>query len=136
MILGIGTDIVDVKRIKEASLSNGFLEKVFSKDEIEYLNSRNMRPEYIAGRFAAKEAVAKALGTGFREFNLKDIIIDRTTLGKPLVVLKGKAKQIAQKNGKYNLQVSISHEKNYAIAYAILEVENSENWDIKNNEEY
>ena len=136
MILGIGTDIVDVSRIEEASLNNSFLEKVFSLDEIEYLKSRNMRPEYIAGRFAAKEAVAKSLGTGFREFNLKDIIIDRTILGKPLVVLKGKAKQIAEKNSKYNLQVSISHEKGYAIAYAILEVENSENWDVRDDEKY
>ena len=77
----------------------------------------------MAGRFAAKEAVAKALGTGFRGFDFKDIEIDRTTLGKPIVILKGKAKLIAKKEGQYNIHLSISHGEDSAVAYAILEVE-------------
>ena len=110
MIRGIGTDIVEIKRIKKAMESNGrFLEKIFTNTELEYLKSRNLRAEYVAGRFAAKEAVSKALGTGFRGIDFKDIEIDRTTLGKPIVILKGKAKLIAKKEGQYNMHLSISH---------------------------
>ncbi|MBX4258691.1 holo-ACP synthase [Clostridium estertheticum] len=124
MILGVGTDIVEIRRIKHAMESNNkFLEKIFTSSELEYLKSRNLRAEYVAGRFAAKEAVAKALGTGFRGFDFKDIEVDRTTLGKPVVILKGKAKLIAKKEGLYNIHLSISHGEESAIAYAILEVE-------------
>jgi holo-[acyl-carrier protein] synthase len=122
MIIGIGVDIVEIRRIKEAIERNdNFIEKLFDKEEIEYLKSRGMRPEYVAGRFAAKEAVSKALGTGFRGFSFKDIAIDRTALGKPIVVLKGKAKLTAQKNGNYKIHISISHGQDSAIAYAVLE---------------
>lgn len=123
VIIGVGVDIVEIRRIKAAlEKSENFLERVFTHEEIEYLRGRNLRPEYIAGRFAAKEAVSKALGTGFRGFSLKDIIIESTTLGKPIVVLKGKASLIAKKQGDYNLQLSISHGEDNAIAYAVLEV--------------
>mgnify|MGYP001585368001 CR=1 FL=1 len=124
MILGVGIDIVEIRRIKDAIESNDrFLEKIFTTIELEYLKSRNLRPEYVAGRFAAKEAIAKALGTGFRGFDFKDVEIDRTTLGKPIVILKGKAKLIAKKEGKYNIHLSISHGQDSAVAYAIFEVE-------------
>ena len=123
MITGIGVDIIEIERIKEAIDKNkSFLEKIFTENEIEYLKTRNMRPEYVAGRFAAKEAVSKALGTGFRDFKFTDIEIDRTALGKPVVILKGKAKMIAQKSGKYKINVSISHDMSKAIAYAVMEV--------------
>jgi holo-[acyl-carrier protein] synthase len=122
MIIGVGTDIVEIRRIKEAMERNDtFLEKLFNKEEIDYLKSRGLRPEYVAGRFAAKEAVAKALGTGFRGFNFKDIIIDRTILGKPIVILRRKAKVIAEKSGNCVIHLSISHGEDNAIAYAILE---------------
>jgi len=124
LIMGVGTDIVEIGRIKNAMDANSrFLEKIFTATELEYLQSRNLRPEYVAGRFAAKEAVAKALGTGFRGFDFKDIEIDRTTLGKPIVILKGKAKLIAKKEGQYNIHLSISHGQDSAVAYAIWEVE-------------
>jgi holo-[acyl-carrier protein] synthase len=124
LILGVGIDIVEIRRIKSAMEGNDrFLEKIFTAVELEYLKSRNLRAEYVAGRFAAKEAVAKALGTGFRGFDFKDIEIDRTTLGKPIVILKGKAKLIAKKEGQYNIHLSISHGEDSAVAYAILEVE-------------
>jgi holo-[acyl-carrier protein] synthase len=124
LIIGVGTDIVEIGRIKNAIEANSrFLEKIFTSVELEYFKSRNLRPEYVAGRFAAKEAVAKALGTGFRGFDFKDIEIDRTTLGKPIVILKGKAKLIAKKEGQYNIHLSISHGQESAVAYAILEVE-------------
>src|SRR5665647_488027 len=124
MIFGVGIDIVEIPRIKKAMESNSkFLEKIFTITELEYLRSRNLRAEYVAGRFAAKEAVAKALGTGFRGFDFRDIEIDRTTLGKPIVILKGKAKLIAKKEGEYNIHLSISHGQDSAVAYSILEVE-------------
>jgi phosphopantetheine--protein transferase-like protein len=94
----------------------------FTNIEIEYLKSRKLRAEYVAGRFAAKEAVSKALGTGIRGFSFRDIQIDRNELGQPIVVLKGNAKIVAQKFGNYNLQLSISHAQDSAVAYAVLEV--------------
>lgn len=133
MIIGVGVDIIEIRRIKEALERNDkFTDKLFSKEEIEYLKSRNFRPEYVAGRFAAKEAVSKALGTGFRGFDFRDIVIDRTALGKPIVVLKGKAKLLAQKYGSFRIHVSISHGEDNAIAYALIEsdvIEGDENGD-------
>lgn len=124
MIIGVGVDIVEIRRIKEAvERNNNFLEKLFTDTEIEYLNSRKLSPEYIAGRFAAKEAVSKALGTGIRGFGFRDIEIDRNELGKPIVVLKGKAKLIAEQFGKYSMHLSISHGEDSAVAYAVLEGE-------------
>lgn len=123
MILGVGVDIVEIDRIKNAVDKHlNFMNKLFSKEEIEYLNSRNCRPEFIAGRFAAKEAVSKALGTGFSGFDFKDILIDRTAAGKPIVILKGKAKLIAKKYGSYKIHLSISHEISNAVAFAVMEV--------------
>lgn len=123
MIAGVGVDIVEIRRIETAmNRTSGFLEKIFTDSELKHLKSRNLRPEYIAGRFAAKEAVSKALGTGFRSFNFKDIIVKNTDFGKPIVTLSGNADLIAKKMGEYNLQLSISHGEDNAIAYAILEV--------------
>lgn len=135
MINGIGVDIIEISRIKRAIERNAnFINKMFSKNEIEYLQSRNMRAESVAGRFAAKEAVAKALGTGFRGFDFKDIEIDITTLGKPIVLLKGKAKKMDKRWGKYKIHLSISHSRENAIAYAILEVYDDEDSNITENE--
>jgi holo-[acyl-carrier protein] synthase len=124
MIIGVGVDIVEIRRIKEAvERNNNFLEKLFTDTELEYLNSRKLSPEYIAGRFAAKEAVSKALGTGIRGFGFRDIEINRNELGKPIVVLKGKAKLIAEQFGKYSMHLSISHGEDSAVAYAVMEGE-------------
>lgn len=123
VIVGVGVDIVEIRRIKDIMEKNEkFLEKIFTNNEIQYLKTRKLRPEYVAGRFAAKEAVSKALGTGFRGFNFRDIIVDSTTLGKPTVTLEGQAKNIANKNGNTTIHLSISHGCDSAIAYAVLEV--------------
>jgi holo-[acyl-carrier protein] synthase len=136
LILGVGVDIVEIRRIKDAINKHAnFIDRMFSKNEIEYLKSRNLRPEFVAGRFAAKEAVVKALGTGFSGFEFKDIEIDRTAAGKPIVVLRGKAKLMAQKYGDYKIHISISHGLDNAIAYAIMEVDKLENCNFRNNEE-
>lgn len=136
MILGVGVDIVEIRRVKEAMEKHtNFIDRLFSKNEIEYFKVRNLRPEFVAGRFAAKEAVVKAMGTGFSGFEIKDIEIDRTASGKPIVVLRGKAKMIAQKCGNYKIHVSISHSLDNAIAYATMEVDKFEDCNIRNNED-
>lgn len=123
MIVGVGVDIIEIYRIKKSlERRETFLTKLFTKNEIEYFESKKFRPEFVAGKFAAKEAVAKALGTGFREFDFKDIEIEHNALGKPLVTLRGKARLIAERNGDYNIHISISHSDSNAIAYAVLEV--------------
>ena len=118
MIIGLGTDTVEISRIKKAiERTSTFLEKVYTKKEIEYISKKkNPYPSY-AGRFAAKEAISKAFGTGVRKFGLLDIEILNDDLGKPLVYLSDEL--IKKYNGKLNL--SISHSKEYATATAILE---------------
>jgi holo-[acyl-carrier protein] synthase len=120
MIIGIGTDIIEIDRIERAiNRNNGFLNKVFTSREIELFKERSMRPEVIAGNFAAKEAVSKALGTGFRGFSLSDIEIFRDELGKPIVYLSNNILSIINVNHKLN--VSISHNRTSAIAFVVLE---------------
>ena len=122
LILGIGIDIVEIRRIEKIMEKNmAFLHKIFNEEEIEYFQRRRFRPEYIAGSFASKEAVAKALGTGFRGFGFKDIIIIRDSLGKPEVILRDKAKKFALQKGEYTFHLSISHGQDSAIAYAVME---------------
>lgn len=120
MVIGIGTDIIEIDRIKEAiNRNNNFLEKVFTTKEIEMFKKRNMRTEVIAGNFAAKEAVSKALGTGVRGFSLIDIEVLRDELGKPIVYLSDDIDSIINK--QHSLSISISHNRTSAIAFAILE---------------
>lgn len=137
MILGIGTDIVEIERIRLAIKRNEkFVYRIFSKNEIEYFTRRNFRAEFIAGRFAAKEAVVKAMGTGFSGFEFRDIEIDRNAAGKPIVLLKGKAKQLVLKHGDYKFHISISHERKNAVAFAVLEGYENENRNNTDNEKY
>ena len=120
MIIGIGTDIIEIDRIENAiNKNNSFLEKVFTAKEIEMFKSRNMRSEVIAGNFAAMEAVSKALGTGFRGFSLTDMEVLRDELGKPIVFLSKDIEKLI--SVEYRLNISISHNKTSAIAFAILE---------------
>lgn len=111
-ILGIGTDIIEIERVEKALKRDGFKERVFSKKEI--LELKEKRVESYAGKFAAKEAVSKALGTGIREFNLIDIEILNNDLGKPIATLNIKDAQ------KYEVELSISHSRDYATAVAII----------------
>lgn len=120
MILGIGTDIIEIERIEKAILKNErFIEKVFSKEEIDMFKRRNMNMEVIAGNFAAKEAISKALGTGIRKFSLNEIEVLRDELGKPIVKLSRNIEEIIKK--KYKFNISISHNKTTAVSFAILE---------------
>lgn len=119
MILGIGNDIVEVSRIKALLIKyqDRFLHRVFTHLEQKYCLDKKEPATHFAGRFAAKEAIVKALGTGFTK-GLKwvDIGIDHDTLGKPVVVLSPFAKELFC---DANILISMSHCKEYATAVAI-----------------
>lgn len=120
MILGVGTDIIEILRIEEAISNNSnFLNKLFTEKEIQMFKKRKMKSEVIAGNFSAKEAISKTLGTGVRGFSFKDIEILRDELGKPIVYLNENIERIIGRNYKINL--SISHNNTNAIAFAVLE---------------
>lgn len=122
MIAGIGTDIVEISRIDKAvKRTTSFIDKVFTCKEKEYFKRKNYRPEVLAGNFAAKEAVSKALGTGFRGFGLLDIEVLRDSKGKPIVSLSDKIHKLLSIDN-YNIHISISHSRDNAIAYAVMEV--------------
>ena len=124
MIIGIGTDIVEIDRIQKATLRTvGFIDKVFTKKEQAHYQKKHNRAETLAGFFAAKEAVSKALGTGFRNFELKDIEIVPNALGKPEVYFHKNAKLLCDELKIKRVEVNISHCKEYATAFAIAEGE-------------
>lgn len=121
MIIGVGTDIIEIKRIEKAISKESFVKKYFTENEIIFFQSKNFKTETIAGSFSAKEAVSKALGTGFSSFGAIDIEIMHTSNGAPYVVLGGNAKIVAREKRVENICISISHCKDYAIAYAVAE---------------
>lgn len=122
MILGVGTDIIEIERISKAiKRTPKFLEKTFTRKELEFFESKSMKPETIAGNFAAKEAISKAIGTGFRGFTFRDLEILRDDIGKPKVNISDKVKKIINEEDII-FHISISHNKSSAIAFATLEV--------------
>lgn len=121
MIIGIGTDIVEISRIEKVmERTRGFIEKSFTENEIEYFKSKGLKGNIVAGNFAAKEAISKAIGTGFRGFGLRDIEVLRDELGKPIVNLSDKIYKLVNIK-EFNMHISISHSKENAIAYAVME---------------
>ncbi|MGN0298148.1 MAG: holo-ACP synthase [Lachnospiraceae bacterium] len=118
MIVGTGVDIVETARVEKACAKQHFLLRCFTAWEIEQAKGR---AESLAGYFAAKEAVAKALGTGVRGFGLLDIEVRKNELGKPEVQLYGKAKLLAESLEINQIHLSISHEKTMAIAFVVAE---------------
>ncbi|MFH1269971.1 MAG: holo-ACP synthase [Candidatus Omnitrophota bacterium] len=114
MIIGTGVDITEVKRLRQAveKWGNSFLNRVFTSGELENAKTRGSLYQHLAGRFAAKEAVFKALGDV--SLNWKDVEILNDKEGKPsCVILNGRGK-------KMEVHISISHVKNYAVANAII----------------
>lgn len=116
MIIGIGTDIIDVPRVKKACENEHFLEKYYTEQERELIRQR---PARTASHFAAKEAVAKVFGTGFSGISIREIEILRDSFGKPYVQLYGKAKELAKSLGITQIQLSLSDTKEYAVAFAV-----------------
>ena len=123
MIAGIGVDIVKIERIKTAVERWGgrFMDRIFTEDEKRYsLGKYNPYP-HLAARFAYKEALVKALGTGFRMgIRWRDIELVRNGDGKPEAKLQGTVKKFADQRGINNIMVSVSHDSDYAIAYVTL----------------
>ena len=121
MIVGIGNDIIEIERIEKAISKEGFKNKIYTQRELENIEKRGNRTETYAGIFSAKEAISKAIGTGVREFSLTDLEILNDDLGKPYVIVSEKLdKIIKDKKEDYQIEISISHSKKYAIAMAII----------------
>lgn len=118
-MLGIGIDIIEIDRISKAiEKQNKFLEKLFTEYEISYYVEKGKRAETIAGLFAAKEAISKVMGKGISGYSWKDIEINHTKEGAPIVMLHGEAKKLARDMGIDRILVSISHCKTFAVANA------------------
>ena len=122
MITGVGIDIVEVKRMEKWLGSSSLLERYFHPDEVKVAFSRrNTAALFLAARFAAKEAFGKALGTGLANLILKDILVVNKANGKPEIKLFGTAKQAMEKSGAKKAHISLTHERENAVAMVILE---------------
>ncbi|MDA0836415.1 MAG: holo-ACP synthase [Planctomycetota bacterium] len=124
MIIGCGIDIVELERIKDLIDRHGgrATKKIFTDAEIEYCQGKKKYWQHFAGRFAAKEAVAKALGTGIQDgIAFRDIEVTLGDLGAPKIVLTGGAEKRANELGVVKIHLSISHGEDYAVAQAIAE---------------
>lgn len=121
MILGIGIDMIEVKRIADAIKNIRFLNKVYTADERALLESRKGNPLFAAGSFAAKEALVKALGTGVGFVKWTEVEVLRNSKGAPYVTLYGGALKVFEEMGGRKIWVSISHSKEHAVAQVIVE---------------
>tara|TARA_B100001029_G_scaffold176468_1_gene179430 strand:- start:527 stop:913 length:387 start_codon:yes stop_codon:yes gene_type:complete len=123
-ILGNGVDIIQNSRIKNLIRNKKFILRVFSKNEINESKKTKNKANFFAKRFAAKEAFVKSIGLGFRKgINLKDICVHKDKLGKPNIVLNSKVKKVLSKkfsSNRFKIFLSLSDEKDYSIAYVIL----------------
>lgn len=121
-VLGIGTDIVECLRIAQMIERHGelFINRVYTPQEIRYCQSRKQATQHFAGRWAAKEAILKALGTGWRRgISWRDIEVRNDPMGRPVVGLRGGARDIVEQRGIREMLVSISHCRSHATAYAL-----------------
>ncbi|WP_276855258.1 holo-ACP synthase [Enterocloster lavalensis] len=118
MILGVGTDLVEIDRVRKACERDSFVVRTFTELERRQAGGKISR---FAGSFAVKEAVAKALGTGFRAFMPIDIEVARDELGKPYVNLYRGARALAHELGVERIEVSISNTAEHAMAFAVAE---------------
>lgn len=125
MIKGIGTDILEIRRLNTLIDNIKFMSTYYTEKENHYLFEQSNRAETAAAMFAAKEAVSKAMGTGFVGFAPKDIEVTHNEKGKPNITLYGKAAVIAQRYGIHQFHVSLSHCREYAVAYVLAEGEES-----------
>lgn len=120
-IYGIGTDITECVRIAQMIDKHGelFLTRVYTQQEIVYCSARKSAIQHYSGRWAAKEAVLKSIGTGWsRGIHWTDIEVVNAVGGKPSIIIGGAARQICEQRGIGEVMISISHCRNYAVAYA------------------
>lgn len=124
MIFGIGTDIVEVARIKASieEFGDAFAERILAESELASYHASGVKPRFLAKRFAAKEAFSKALGTGLRApATLQNIAISHDALGKPVLMLAPELQALLAAKNITHMHISISDEKNLAAAFVVLE---------------
>ena len=124
MVLGLGTDLIETNRVQESISRHGerFLERIFTSGEIEYCLRKKNSAESFAARFAAKEAGAKALGTGIsRGVSWKEFEVRREASGRPTLHLSGRARELAEAMGVKRMQVSLTHSREFAMAVVVAE---------------
>jgi holo-[acyl-carrier protein] synthase len=121
MIIAVGTDVVSIPRFKQAiARTDGFLERVFTKSELILEDGQPRAPISLAGIFAAKESIAKALGAP-EGLSWQDCQIEYFDSGKPNIAISGKIEQLAQQLGIKSWHLSISHDADLAIAFVVAE---------------
>ena len=121
-ILGIGTDVIECLRIAQMIERHGelFITRVYTDHEIAYCSTKKAATQHYAGRWAAKEAVLKALGTGWRQgISWRDVEVRNNTSGGPVISLYGGAREVFERADMQKMHISISHCRNYATAFAI-----------------
>ncbi len=127
MAIFCGVDIIEIDRIKQSLEGSGdeFRDRIYTSSEIQYCEERKAaRYESYAARFSAKEAVSKAFGTGIgKRIGWKDIEIVNDSSGKPYVVLSGNGRQLFEEMKGISISLSLSHSRQYAVAYVVLEVQ-------------
>jgi holo-[acyl-carrier protein] synthase len=124
MIIGIGTDIIEVARIRTSfeKFGDRFLSRILRPDEIAYCLSHKDPGPFLAARFAAKEAISKAFGTGIgAQLSWQDMEIKRRESGEPFVVLHEKGVVLMKERGAARLLITLSHTSQHATAFAVLE---------------
>lgn len=121
-MIGIGIDAVEVARMRDVmARTPGFAKRVFTDDEIATLAKREDPAPSFAARFAAREAVMKALGVGLGAFDLHDVSVERTQSGEPRLVVRGRAAELAQERGITTWFVSLTHTESVAMAMVAAE---------------
>ena len=121
-IIGIGTDIIECLRIGQMIERHGelFITRVYTEHEIQYCQSRKQAIQHFAGRWAAKEAILKALGTGWRKgISWRDVEVRNEPGGRPVACLRGGARDVVEHLGITDMLISISHCRSHATAYAL-----------------
>jgi holo-[acyl-carrier protein] synthase len=123
-VLGIGVDLVECARIQHSldRFGDRFLRRVFTDGEIEYSTSMKFPARHLAARFAAKEAVSKAFGTGIgKAMGWRDIDVRKKPSGEPYLVLLGDAERLAKSRGVTSALITLSHTDNHAMAVVVME---------------
>lgn len=123
MIIADGCDLIEIERIAKALQRENFCMRIYTAAELSYAESKKnqRKAASLAAVFAAKEAVAKALGVGLGQIGWREIEVRHDELGKPFVALSGRARALAEERGVKNIHLSLSHSREYALAMVILE---------------
>ena len=125
-IYGIGTDVINIDRIKKSLKNKNFIDRVFNKNEVKKCNKQINKANCYSKRFAAKEAFSKAIGTGISKgINFNEIIVHNIKSGKPNIKLLGNTKKIVNKilkKKKFNIFLSLSDDKPFAVATVVISV--------------